>query len=649
MRVAALTASLALLLPQLAGRADEAFQPRTRLSLSSGFWKLNGKPAHAGSRAEGLLMNARMVNATFEDRNPATCPPGFDPDRNTEAFLKALPDYLEHGILAFTLCLQGGMPGYVGALNSAYEPDGSLRPGYLRRVERVIEECDRRGAAVILGCFYQRQDQVLRDEAAVRRAVVETASWLKRRGYTNVALEIANEHRHDGFDHEVIKDPAGCASLIELARETHPGLLVSASGMGNGRLDYQVDDASDFLLLHFNSVPVSLIPQRVASNTKSSKAVVCNEDDKTGEEAAAAAEAAVKSLCSWGYMNSRKNQYYPFEFEGAADDPILYAKLRELTSPKRAAEELRPEVRRIWDAGKHNAFTDLARHRGEWFCVFREGEAHVSPDGAVRIIRSPDGDSWRSAAFITRDGWDLRDPKLCAAPGGRLMLLAGAAKRQGSNQATEHWSLVAFSEDGESWSELREVAERNLWLWRVTWHGKLAYGVAYGSQLPDGSRAPRPFTRLFKSGDGVEFETLVPLLHDEGYPNEARLLFFDDGGALCLLRRDGASRSALLGRSRPPYTEWSWKDLEVHLGGPNCLLLPGGRIVAAGRFVEGGTRTALAWLDPEKGRLEKFLELPSGGDTSYPGLVHHEGTLWVSYYSSHEGKTSIYLAKVKLP
>ena len=46
--------------------------------------------------------------------------------------------------------------------------------------------------------------------------------------------------------------------------------------------------------------------------------------------------------------------------------------------------------------------------------------------------------------------------------------------------------------------------------------------------------------------------------------------------------------------------------------------------------------------------LPKGLELPSGGDCSYPGMVWHEGLLWMSYYSSHEGKTSIYLAKVRL-
>jgi hypothetical protein len=116
------------------------------------------------------------------------------------------------------------------------------------------------------------------------------------------------------------------------------------------------------------------------------------------------------------------------------------------------------EARQIWDRGGHNAFTDLVRFQERWFCVFREAKSHVSPDGALRIITSADGQQWDSAALLTSTTSDLRD-----------------------------------------------------------------------------------------------------------------------------------------------------------------------------------------------GKLSECLKLPSGGDTSYAGLVLHEGLLWVSYYSSHEGKTSIYLAKVRLP
>jgi hypothetical protein len=57
--------------------------------------------------------------------------------------------------------------------------------------------------------------------------------------------------------------------------------------------------------------------------------------------------------------------------------------------------------------------------------------------------------------------------------------------------------------------------------------------------------------------------------------------------------------------------------------------------------------TILARFAPQT--YSPVLTLPSGGDTSYPGLVFYDDLLWVSYYSSHEGKASIYLAKIKLP
>ena len=87
----------------------------------------------------------------------------------------------------------------------------------------------------------------------------------------------------------------------------------------------------------------------------------------------------------------------------------------------------------------------------------------------------------------------------------------------------------------------------------------------------------------------------------------------------------------------------------MKIGGPHMLRLPDGRLVAAVRLHDGGVRTSLCWIDPQSGKLAEFLKLPSGGDCSYAGLVFHTGLLWVSYYSSHEGRTAIYLAKIRLP
>ncbi len=333
----ALAAVAAMLAPQFPhGYAQQPAardQPRrhTHVAIDGTRWRINGEVTYRGAPAQGLLMNVRMVNATFEDRRRTD----FDPDANTESFLQQLPDYVAHGIRGITLCLQGGMPGYEGAVNSAFQPDGSLRDDYLQRVARVIDECDRLGVVVILGCYYQRQDQVLRDEEAVRAGVVNVARWVARQGYTNVVLEIANEFPHSGFDHAILRRPEGQAELIRLARKTHPQLLVSTSGIGDGRLPRAVAEASDFLLIHFNGVKLDDIPQRIAALRGYNKPIVCNEDDKTGEAAARAATLSVENGASWGLMLSKLNQYFPLEFHGAKDDPVVYARLKQLTTPSR--------------------------------------------------------------------------------------------------------------------------------------------------------------------------------------------------------------------------------------------------------------------------------------------------------------------------
>jgi hypothetical protein len=171
---------------------------RTSVSIAGATWQLNGKVTYPRTAAEGQLMNVRMVNAVFEDANDATRPPGFDPDANTRAFIKRLPAYVSQGARAFTIGLQGGDPRYEGAVNTAFAPDGSLRESYLARVSRVIEAADRHGAVVILGCFYQRQDQTLKDEDAVRAGVANVARWIRDNRFTNVVLEIANEFGHKG-------------------------------------------------------------------------------------------------------------------------------------------------------------------------------------------------------------------------------------------------------------------------------------------------------------------------------------------------------------------------------------------------------------------------------------------------------------------
>jgi hypothetical protein len=145
-------------------------------------------------------------------------------------------------------------------------------------------------------------------------------------------MEIANEFDHGGFDHPLVTTPEGMAELIGLARRTCPGLLVSASGLGHGRLPDDVARASDFLLIHFNGTRLEDIPARIEALRQYGKPIVCNEDDKTGEQGAKAAELCVVNGASWGFMQVEVNQHFPFTFQGAADDPQVYAAIRRLTA-----------------------------------------------------------------------------------------------------------------------------------------------------------------------------------------------------------------------------------------------------------------------------------------------------------------------------
>ncbi len=301
---------------------------RTRIAIDGARFRVNAAITYPGQPAEGKLMNVRMVNSVFED----TGRPQFDPAANTGEFVSRMGEYVSQGARAFTVSLQGGYPGYEGAANSAFLSNGGLKSEYLARVARVIEKADALGAVIFLSLYYQRQDQYLQDERAVRSGVVNVVDWIRRSGYRNVVLEIANEYGHRGFDHGILRSDAGVASLIRLAKGQLPSLYVSASPVANGRATPKVGAAGDLIITHVNTLSLSDIPTRLRALKAAypNKPIVCNEDDRTGSQAAAAARASVGAGASYGLMLD-KNQHYPFYFQGRRDDPAAYDQYVALT------------------------------------------------------------------------------------------------------------------------------------------------------------------------------------------------------------------------------------------------------------------------------------------------------------------------------
>lgn len=312
-----------------AGRREGVPAATTTVAIHGEHFRINGAPTYPGRtwqghRVEGLLMNARLVQGGFDDLNPETVSRWAYPDtgrwdaaRNTREFIAAMPEWRRHGLLAFTLNLQGGSPqGYSRDQpwhNSAFTPEGALRPDYAARFEAILERANALGMVVMLGFFYFGQDERFTDEAAVVRAVDTATDWIVAHRWRHVLVEINNEC-NVRYDHPILR-PERIHELIERVqrRSTEAGhRLLTSTSYGGGTIPKEnVVRSADYLLLHGNGVSD---PDRVTRMVHDTRAVtgyrpmpiVFNEDDHFAfDQPRNNFAAAVAAGASWGYFDFR--------------------------------------------------------------------------------------------------------------------------------------------------------------------------------------------------------------------------------------------------------------------------------------------------------------------------------------------------------
>lgn len=308
-------------------------------------------------------------------------------------------------------------------------------------------------------------------------------------------------------------------------------------------------------------------------------------------------------------------------------------------------------VRRIYSDENYNAFTSLLKFKGKFYCAFRAGEAHVyGKDGITKILSSRDGISWKEVASLSLPGYDLRDPKLSLTPDGKLMVLMGGSIYEGK-KCLGGLTHVSFSnKKGVKFTPPQPVqldpAIRTDydWLWRVSWHQGIGYGAVYKMKA-ETDTAEISGLRLVKTRNGIDYE-LVTELDIGGRPNETTIRIMPDGEMLMMVRREEKDRKTYFGKSKAPYTRWTFLEMPFFMGGPDFIALDEDHFVGGGRI--DGKYTGLISFTREGG-IKEIMKLPSNADSSYPGFVLENGNLFVSYYSSHETEvTSIYFAEIPL-
>ena len=446
---------LAVAVPAFAtvtGRAAVAATGRTEVSILGDGFQINGTPTYHGRyfkglKIEGMLMNLRTVQGIFDDLNPETRgrwvypdTGAWDPERNTREFVGAMTEWRRHGVLAVTVCLQGGSPGggvggrgagpataipnstpdqtaalaamnvavaaqtteagnartalvqaafsdrgniasaldalnaaelelararvaafqnlqatparlsaeQVNALvaqstggparggrgggaggggmldNTAIDPDGNLRPAYMARLARILDRADELGMVVIVSYFYFGQDQRLKDEAAVRRGVLNTTNWLLETGHRNVMVEINNE-ANLSYDHDILK-PARVHELIQLVKDTRLNgrrLLVSTSfggptsgpRTGDTPVTANVIEVSDFAILHSNGPDDPALIRRMIRDTRGLKTfhtmpvLITEGPQGRYQEETSVMQAAIEEYVAYGLYDQGQNDY----------------------------------------------------------------------------------------------------------------------------------------------------------------------------------------------------------------------------------------------------------------------------------------------------------------------------------------------------
>ena len=333
---------------------------KTKVTVSGDRFLINGEWTYKGRywdgcRIEGLLMNSRMIQGVFDDKNPETaCRWAYpdtgvwDAERNTREFLEAMPLWKEHGLLAFTVGMQGGSPEGYSQLqpwhNSAFRADGSLDPAYMNRLERILDRADELGMVVILNLFYFGQDRRFSGEAAVKQAVANTVVWLARRGYTNVMLDLVNECDLPEYTTDIMM-PGRVRELLELARlvsramrpEGEVPLLIGTSFRGTAVPTNEVIEASDVVFIHGNAGnPVWAVQQIDMLRARAAyrgQPIVNNEDDHFDFDREVNHMAiSVRKGVSWGYFDPEGYQCPPVCWGIDTERKRqFFAKLKEIT------------------------------------------------------------------------------------------------------------------------------------------------------------------------------------------------------------------------------------------------------------------------------------------------------------------------------
>ncbi|MCM8536296.1 MAG: Ig-like domain-containing protein [Lentisphaeraceae bacterium] len=145
----------------------------------------------------------------------------------TQELIDNLDVFKSYGVNTISVFVMGSRFGDI----KGYNPDSSLNMTYANRLGRIIEEADKRGIIILVGCLYWSTSTAKADlghwkQEDADKAVYNTVKWLKDNNYTNVFVDPDNEGmaaKATGWD---------IGSMIEAGHEANPNMVLGYNKSG---------------------------------------------------------------------------------------------------------------------------------------------------------------------------------------------------------------------------------------------------------------------------------------------------------------------------------------------------------------------------------------------------------------------------------
>jgi len=298
-------------------------------------------------------------------------------------------------------------------------------------------------------------------------------------------------------------------------------------------------------------------------------------------------------------------------------------------------------ITKIWDKVPHNAYTDLIKFNGTYYCSYSEEFSSsgytTEASGSIGIIRSKTGKKWERVALIQKEGINLCNPRLSITPDRQIMIIMDGAV----------YSLVSFSnKKGDVFSDPEivnidtTIISGQKLLWKVTWFRGTGYALLYKSDSKNDKLS------LLKTIDGKNFEKITKIEVD-GLLNESTLRFDQKGTMYALISQDDVAKNGTLGMSDWPYIDWSYTKINNIPNRFNFTIVNKSIVVVAPGLSMPELHTGILVINKNRA-LEEIIKLPLGKDACFPGILTEQANFLVSCCSAHEGKSAIYMVKVPI-